>query len=298
MYSGTYISDRVDVVYGFRTQIDMTLHGFPGPVFASIAAAKDDTPQTRHFVQQSAEAPFLLGGDFTQVRLPGEPTTVMTTPGSAKDARSFLTAFKERRGYYQAWSGLPLDDVKQVFYFPMSAQFPYHTNSLGTAQGNMFFISANQYTNLTYSSLQSIMSKLLFGDNTEVYMNVNQWEDYRDPENEYSIVQEIRSAILSLDQKEAYDKIDPTFSIQIMGDSPPSQSMALMINEAFSNGQSDLVKRVLLRFLHQGLKVEDIFFNLPYYNRQMERSRYTYPDISWKDWLRVWKEEKAGEEQT
>ncbi|GGD48829.1 hypothetical protein [Paenibacillus nasutitermitis] len=295
LYTGTYLSDRVDVVKGLRTHFDITLRGFPGPVYASIAAAADDRPQARHFVQNSAEAPFLLGGNFTQVRIPGETLSVMTTPGSAKDAKSFLLAFKERRSYYQAWSGMPLEGVEQIFYFPMSAQFPNYFSGQGTAQGNMFFFQANQYTRLTYSSLQPIMSKLLFGDNTEVYLDVNQWEDYRDPENEYSIVQEIRSAILSLDQKEAYDKIDPTFSIQIMGDSPPSQSMALMINEAFSNGEADLVKRVLLRFLQQGLKVEDNFLNIPYSYNEMERSPYTYPDISWMDWLRVWKEEKAGE---
>ncbi|MBW7456484.1 hypothetical protein ACFOLF_27280 [Paenibacillus sepulcri] len=293
MINGSFISDRVDVITGWRTNFDVKLHGFAGPIYASIAQAPDDNPDVRHFVQKSAEAPFIFGGDFTEVRIPGEPVTVITTPGSIKDSRLFLSQLNQKRSYYSSWSGMPLDNLKQVLYFPMGGLFPFFANASGIVQGNMFLIQANRYSSLTTSGLEKIMSTLLFGDNTEVYMNVNNWDDYPDPESSYSIVQEIRSAILSLDQKEAYSGTDPTFSIQIMGDSPPSRLMAAMINDAFSNGEADLVKRVLLRFLHQGLQVRDLFLNLPYYNSDIDRNPFRYPLITWNDWLRIWNEEKG-----
>lgn len=286
---------RTDLVSGWLADFDLTLRGFTGPLYSSIDTAMDDKPETRHFTGHSAAAPTLFGGPFSSITLPDEPITIITTPGNVKESKLFLKNLHDKRLYYESWSNHPLQEIKQIAYLSMIQQMFDMTGRNLYATGHTLFVNSSRYQSIT-DRFQLIIGKLLFGDIINTYEHVNEWNDYTNPYENYSMVQEIRMAILNLPQMEQWVAIDPAFMISPDSDAAPvAVSMQKMINDAFNSGQGDVVKRVLLHFLNQGLLIKDRYSNRNYSNQDIaQQARFIYPTITWKDWLDVWNEEKAG----
>ncbi|MFC5648158.1 ABC transporter permease [Paenibacillus solisilvae] len=289
---------RADLTENLRADFNLTLRGFDGPLYASLEAAPDDQADIRHFIGHSVAAPTLFGGPFSSVTRPDEPITIITTPGNKKESRLFLESLHEKRLYFESWSKQRLDTIKQIAYISNIDQLSGLSGQNLYVSGHTVFVNSMRYQTITGDE-PSILSQLLFGDTVNSFEHVNEWNDYTNPYDSYSMVQEIRMAILNLPQIEQMAPFDSSFLIPLNSDAAPAAvSMQKMINNAFINGQGDIVKRVLLHFLKQGLFIKDRYSNLIYLNGEASRqARYIYPVITWRDWLQVWNEEKAGENE-
>lgn len=294
------LTERLDIIKYLRADFDLTLHGFDGSLFATIAAAPDDTPETRHFKEEGAQAPTLLG--YSQIKKlthADEPIAILTTAGNVQESETFLKELHQKRLYYEAWTKKPLTGISKITYMSINEQIsglmrrsPY---GLYTS-GDTLFVNAGKYQSITNRS-QFVLGKLLFGDTVNIFEHVNEWDDYDDPFEKYSMVQEIRSAIINLPLTEQYAASEPTYLVPLPNEAAPvAISMQKMINAAFVNGQGDFVKRVLLHFLDKGLFIQDNTQNRTYSNDELAKQvPYLYPVITWKDWIDVWNEEKAGD---
>lgn len=286
------LQPRGDTARYLRADFELTASGFPGPLYSTLQTAPDDSPGRRHFVQQNAEAPDLFGGDFITVQIENEPIAMITTKSREQAGKQFLQSLNKQRSFYESWAGKPLDSIRQIVYFPMGSLWNWM--NAGYTTGNTIYISAQLYQGLDVHRTQAIMSHLLFGDSVGIYQHVNSWQDYKNPDESYSMVQEIRSLILSL---EHLDSLTPeelaaaSYSISIFDLSKP---MTKMVKEAYLEGNSDLVKRVLRRFYDQGLQVKDYHEKTAFITQMMTYPvRYQIPKINWQTWLTVWNEEKG-----
>ncbi|MBW7474435.1 ABC transporter permease [Paenibacillus oenotherae] len=285
---------RGDIIRYLRADFELTVSGFHGPIYSSLPAAPDDTPQRRHFARHAAEAPELIGGDFRTVRIEGEPVTIVTTAGNVEESRAFLQELKRKRSYYEAWLGEPLDAIRQIVYFPMNQLI---WNSVNTGQsyanGNTIYISATKYQGFGFDQLQRVMGKLIFGDLVNMHQHVNNWEDYKDPNEDYSMIQEIRALILSLEHLDGLPREQLARDSIIYGWFALGEPLSNKIKEAYMEGNGELVKRVLKRFLDQGLYIEDFNEHGGLIVNYRGNQQYQYPAINWQNWLNVWNEEKG-----
>ncbi|MCQ6559602.1 hypothetical protein [Paenibacillus mendelii] len=285
--------NRTDTLKYMQADIDVRLTGFPGDLYASISPAPDDRPNSRHWSQSSASGVTIFGGRFENVSISGEPISIVTTPGNVKESKLFLERLHEQRLFYERWLGKPLSRLKQIVYFPMDDTIrpSYGTNIL--IEDNMMFISEMQHNNLDDYRLQQVMNYMLFGDTVNTTMPVDEWDDQNKKMAEtYSIVQEIRRAIAP------YVWLKETNPDAVNQDphsmSPLSKPLMDMIDHAYTEGKQELVRRVLLHFLNEGLYINDLYsarFQPIQFNDNV--TRFTFPLITWNQWLKVWNEEKG-----
>ncbi|CAH1211742.1 hypothetical protein PAECIP111893_03467 [Paenibacillus plantiphilus] len=288
------VRSRGDITRYLRADFELTASGFPGPLYSTLQAAPDDTAQRRHFIQHDSEAPELFGGDLVTVRIEGEPIAFITTKSREQAGRQFLKEINKQRSFYESWLGRPLDSIHQIVYFPMGSMWDWMNTGESYSNGNTIYINAQRYQSLDASRAQSIIGRLLFDDPVNAHQHVNNWADYKNPNEDYSMIQEIRTLILSLHRLESLKREELTSSDYFVASwFKLADPMIKMVKEAYVEGNSDLVKRVLKRFYDGGLHVEDHFERGAMTSQMAQGTRYLFPTINWQDWLAVWNEEKG-----
>lgn len=287
------VRPRGDITRYLRADFELTASGFPGPLYSTLQAAPDDTAQRRHFIQHDSEAPELFGGDLVTVRVEGEPIAFITTKSREQTGKQFLKEINKQRGFYESWLGRPLDSIRQIVYFPMGAMWSWMNTGESYSNGNTVYMSAQTFQSLDAFRAQDIIGRLLFDDPLNVHQHVNEWGDYKNPNEDYSMIQEIRTLILSLDRLESLKREELASDYFVTSRFALADPMVKMVKEAYVEGNSDLVKRVLRRFYDGGLHVEDLYERgAPIYQLAQDK-RYLFPTINWQDWLAVWNEEKG-----
>lgn len=290
---GEQIVPRADVTNGLRADFRLRLEGFDGRLVSTLPPAEDDAPGARSFAGANAVLPTVAGGSFTTVKVADEPAFMLTTPGNVEEARIFLENLRERRAFYEQWTGTRLDRIRQIVYFPFIGTFDrsYGLTSVFPI-GDTLFIGELRHSNLDAYRMEQTLSFLLFGDTVYSSSRVNEWDDQnRNMLSTYSIVQEIRRMIaLYIPMKEHV--IAQEGDVYML--SPIGEKMKQMVDTAYKEGKADVVKRVLTRFWNEGLAIED---------RSSTRSAsplateaadpYHYPRITWEQWLQAWYEEKG-----
>ncbi|UVI28731.1 hypothetical protein [Paenibacillus spongiae] len=288
-----YAMSRTDTLQYMQADIDVRMTGFPGDLFTTIPPAPDDGPGSRHWSQKSAGGLTILGGSFETVRIDGEPISIVTTPGNVEESKLFLERINEQRIFYEDWIGEPLNRLKQIVYFPMDDTMRWSYGNNLFIEGHTLFINEMTHNNLDNYKLQQVMTYLLFGDTVSTTMPVNEWDDKNQKmADTYSIVQELREAIVPYVWLAESLPADERLNMHHI--SPLHKTMHEMINNAYAAGKQDLVRRVLLRFYDQGLYIKDPY-SVPFQPIQFSEhdGRFKFPVITWKQWLKVWNEEKG-----
>ncbi|MFD2384465.1 hypothetical protein ACFSWD_25660 [Paenibacillus xanthanilyticus] len=290
---GDQIVPRADVTDGLRADFRLRLEGFAGRLVSTLPPADDDRPDARSFAGTDAALPTIAGGSFTTVKVADEPAFMLTTPGNVEEARIFLENLRERRAFYEQWTGMRLERIRQIVYFPFIGTFDrsYGLTSVFPI-GDTLFIGELRHSNLDAYRMEQTLSFLLFGDTVYSSSPVNEWEDQnRSMLSTYSIVQEIRRMIaLYIPMKERV--IAQEEDVYML--SPIGEKMKQMIDTAYEEGKADVAKRVLRRFWNEGLTIEDhtsARFASPLAIEAAEP--YRYPRITWEQWLQAWYEEKG-----
>lgn len=280
--------NREDAQTFAKADLELTMTGFPGMLYASIPPATDDKPEVRHWKMDRGDQLFVLGGQFETVRLEGEPVSVITTASSIQASKRFLEMLKERRAFFEAWTDAPLNRLRQIIYLPMGQTMSDQEYIGVTMAGDTLLVNQSLYNSIL-DRMPRILNMMLFGDIIAEYEHIEEWDDENNKQEEtYSIIQELRQLIsFYMWQKHLDPGTVGTYSL-----SPVHEKMLQMVDAAYNNGQEELVRRVLLRFYEQGLKVTylspvGLTFN------EAEPVRFIYPTITWKDWLKVWNEEKG-----
>lgn len=294
--SGREVLERRDAAVGLTADFDVRIRGFGDmPLFATLAGAPDDGSNgIRHFKQRNAAAFTLFGGRYIEAGIPDESVSVVTTAGARKESEAFLYELRARKQYYESWLGQPLDRLRQLYYFPDE---PINTNRSYAPErlmGDAMLYAQATYANLDANRLMTTLQVLLFGDPDDASFAEH-------TEGPRSIVQEIREAILGLyDLENAGAAGQWRHSRLTHATSPEDGQMQEKINnmiiEAFESGRTEQAKQTLAFFYRQGLRIEQ----KPYREMYMadESQLYSYPVISYEDWLEVWNRygPKAGEE--
>jgi len=288
--SHTIIRNRQDTLQYMSADIDLRMSGFPGKLFASIPEADDDKPEARHWRQAATNQLNVIGGSFEKVSIPGEPISIITTPGSVESSQKFLEAIKQRRTFYEEWTGKPLTTLKQIFYYPMKDTFNTLHESNAYLAGDTLFITQTIHSSIE-QSLERVTNLLLFGDIVSNYILISDWDNQnKQMEQTYSIVQELRLVITNYvwSKEQGMNYSFPYYN------SPLHFKMAELIDTAYNDGKQDLVKRVLLHFMEQGLGIQENYSYDADLAADPETAQlYHYKLITWDQWLKVWNEEKG-----
>ncbi|MBB3114374.1 hypothetical protein FHS18_006495 [Paenibacillus phyllosphaerae] len=295
LYRSGGLQVRSDVASLFHADFSLTMEGFGEEMIATIPpSAENASSAIQRFEQRDAEAPSIISGAFTTVRIEGEPLSIVTTPGNVVESRIFLAKLHEKRVFYEQWAGASFSGLRQIIYFPLAGSFDRGYSMTGTfAVGDTLFIGETKHSNLDSYRLDQVVNWMLFGDTVNYQYWVNEWDDQnQDMLRTYSIVQELRRAIsYYLPLKEAQvDTDDLQFDFNTA--SPLGTRMKQMIDGAYAEGDGELVKRVLLRFWKQGLHIEDYNAGRRYVYMG-DSPMYLFPVITWDEWLQAWDEEKG-----
>jgi len=284
------IRNRTDALQYMSAEIDLRMSGFPGKLFASIPAADDDKPEARHWRQAATNQLNVIGGNFEKVSIPGEPVSIITTLGNVESSKKFLETIKERRAFYEKWTGKPLTKLRQIFYFPMKDTFNQLHESNAYLANDTLFITQTIHSSID-QSLERVMNLLLFGDIVSNYILISDWDNQnKQMEETYSIVQELRLIITNYIwfKEQGLDYSFPYYN------SPLHSKMTEMIDTAYKEGKHELVRRVLLHFMEQGLGIQENYsFDADLAADPQTAQLYHYGSIIWDQWLKVWNEEKG-----
>jgi len=286
----TIIRNRQDMLQYINAEIDLKMAGFPGKLFASIPEADDDKPEARHWRQAAANQLNVIGGNFEKVSIPGEPISIITTPGSVESSRKFLESIKERRAFYEQWTGKPLTALRQIFYFPMRDTFNTLHESKAYLADDTLYITQTIYSTIE-QSLERVMNLLLFGDIVSNYILISDWDNQnKQMEQTYSIVQELRLVITNYvwSKEKGMNYSFPYYN------SPLHYKMAELVDTAYKDGKQELVRRVLLHFMEQGLGIQENYsYDADVAADPQTAQLYHNELITWDQWLKVWNEEKG-----
>lgn len=263
-------------------------NGFADKLYASIDTAPDTEANSAHDTQYRFADPAmtdvtLLGGNFIDVTIPGEPLKIITTPGNRQQVERFLKDVSELKSYYKEWLDDPPDRYKQIFFFPMNMLYS-STYNMEKLTGNSYFISEYKYLTLYGYQRTVVMNGLLFGD-----LAVGQTYS-SEPGKRKSYAGEIRDAFYYLyvlehmDSEPVFDKSMPTtngFHSDKVG-----KPIYNAIEQAVKNGRSEQAKQVLKYFYDKGLHVDWESNPISY----EENNPPAYPKISLEEWNSAWQQ--------
>ncbi|AJY73678.1 hypothetical protein [Paenibacillus beijingensis] len=279
------VSERQDMNRFTSADFDVTLTGFQSKMFATLPSAADDKPVKRHFSAAGVSGVSLYGGAFERVTVPGEPVSIVTTPGNREESRRFLERLHERRQYFEGMTGERLSSLRQIIYFPMNLVESPGINRQQYTIGDTFIVPESQHGNLDFYLLDTVTNMLLFGDAGKAINAPAPAQHAPDP----SLVSEIRWAFGFMYneylQSSAIDNV-PVLSDPSLNDNADSYREAIrqMIDAAVMRGDGPKVWKVLNRFRTQGLRLP-----VPINAAGMrETPAYDFPVITPEEWLREW----------
>jgi len=290
---GGAVRDRLDAGDDLRADIEVKLHGFGGPLYASIpettaaAGSGAGSAGVRRFSARGAGAVTLIGGrGLTEVRHAGEPIAIVTTAANRASAARFLAELSERRNYYEAWLGRTAGTLERILYLPDE---PVRTRpdlgSSSLASGSMLLLPEGMYQPLDRGHLNRALMMLLFGDDNE--------RTLADDPARPSIVHEIRQSIVDMYDWEHQAGVGTASgpgtaagaTVPVSPGHPLQLRLSGAIQAAMAEGRLELAKQVLRGFYERGLAVR-----APYRTDARIVTGRRYPVITWKDWNDAWPE--------
>lgn len=301
----------------FPSHFTLSIQGMKNPVFSSLPRVKEkketneETNGDRITFTGDSRSLSLFSGTLTEVKLPGEKLTVVTSPGNRYEAEKFLRRLIPVKRYFEHWFGNHMDAIDTLFYFsPMFTDL--EREELTT---NAILVDESQYHNLDGDRLAKVLNGILFSDtDTNSYFSKGS-----SVEKDFSLVGEIRIAFYYLYARDALqlshqetvrnmemgqDEKERAFPSPVirLKDQPQLKRMLEEIDGAIAAGKMESVKRILNHFHAQGLTIKR-------QDEQIEPNRdqtgiisrtikdtgtsIHYPRITWEDWEKVWKEEMA-----
>lgn len=272
---------RKDADLFFHSDFRATLTGFDGPLYASIPEAADSGHSgMKRFYEADSKGLSLFGGHFREVSVSGEPITVVTTPGSMRDAENLLQRIRSIREYYESW-GRPLDSIERILYFPMESIDLTSFWPFEQKVGHTLLLPAHPQILSNSLLLYYTMELILFGDTNSYQIHASHPPD---PESEFSLVTEIRSAILYMADRD--NRIIP---FQPIIETEYWHMMKSMIDRAIARGDEAKVWQVLASFWDRGLSIS-VYHDGP--NGQYVQE---YPIITADDWAEAWNRVMPGD---
>ncbi|PZD94817.1 hypothetical protein DNH61_16105 [Paenibacillus sambharensis] len=288
--SGEHLFERLDTARYFNADFDVTVSGFGSlPLYATLETAPAASDGSQHYTGSDTAAFTLYGGRFEEVRIQGEPITIITTRANRRESERFLEELYERRLYYEEWLGTSLDRIRYIAYFPMDAIDSRYQQWTNERTGNTIFLSEMLHNNLDAYRLHTMLRYMLFGDRSEV-----SFADKND--STQSIVYEIRETILDIYNVEHPGK-SRFWHRQGMTFTPLSgpgsnrgvsagEYLSHFLSAAAAEGQIDRLKDTLKHFYEGGLHIKLNEYGGSYIEEEYNGRQYM--KITLEDWHRVW----------
>ncbi|CAM4337324.1 hypothetical protein [Paenibacillus tarimensis] len=288
--NGDQLFERLDTTRYLSADFDVTVSGFGNlPLYATLNPDPAAPDGVQHYSGLDTAAFTLYGGLFEEVRIEGEPITIITTGGNRRESERFLKELHKRRLYYEEWLGTSLDRIRYIAYFPMDAFGSRYQQWINERTGNTVFLGEMLHNNLDAYRLHTVLRYMLFGDRSEV-----SFADKND--SAQSIVYELRETILDIYNIEHpgnsrfWHRQGMTFTpLSGPGNNrggSAGEYLSHFLSAAAAEGQIGRLKDTLKHFYERGLHIKLNEYGGSY--REEEYNSRQYRKITLEDWHRVW----------
>lgn len=250
-------------------KMDVQVRGFTNRIYGSLPSM--DEQDELVFYSDAAQGLTLFASPrILELKVPGEPFTLLTSPSNRHEAEAFLSDVNQARAYFKTWLGEGVERLEQIAYFPLN-MVDVELDRWQEVKGNTYFIAETKNHNLDSFQRVNAISAILFQDLYDGYYYADQVH------GNGSIVGEIRDLFAELYITEVLQRRSHPIHDLKRSESSVYDVMQKQVHEAIDAGKLDQVKAVLRYFYEEGLTIDARTPKIPM--------------ITWEQWNEVWERE-------